>query len=192
MVEASPPSRKKAGLGRLGPASAFPRRLNSLRGLKPHGRPPGIVSSLFPAGGPIVALAAVAQFFDRLHAELHSTEFIRGRCCEPPHRDQLDLSRVEARTGRGSAREPAVRQGWSKPVGRAAQRLRSSAREAVRSPAANCNRDPRSAIPVRMLRAALRPPGEAAAVRRHTAETRTPGAGLARPYTVEASLAPGR
>jgi hypothetical protein len=32
-------------------------------------------------------------------------------------RCSLDLSRVEARTGRGSAREPAVRRGWGKPVG---------------------------------------------------------------------------
>ena len=89
--------------------------------------------------------------------------------------------------GRGSAREPAVRRGWGKPVGRASQRRRSGAREAVRSPAANCNRDPRSAIPVRTLRAAR---GEAA-VRRHTAKARTPGVGLVR-YDKEAPLAQGR
>jgi hypothetical protein len=117
-----------------------------------------------------------------------SNRTIRGRGCEHPHRDQLDPSRLEARAGRSTAREPAARRGWSKPVGRAAHKLRSSARDAVRSPAAIRNRDPRSAMQVRTLRAARRPPGEPLAVRRHTAKARPPEAPLVRHYT-EAPLA---
>src|SRR5258705_547281 len=74
-----------------------------------------------------------------------------------------------------------------RPADRAIHTRPSNAQDAVRNPAANRNRDPRSAKLGGTLRVGRRQPGEPRAARRHTGKTPPQEAELMRHYIGEAS-----
>jgi hypothetical protein len=98
-------------------------------------------------------------------------------------RDPLDPSRPAVRTGPSKApAEPAGLGGLGKRARQAIGRCWNIVRDSSRNPAANRNRDRRSAKPGGTLHVAQRPPPVPPAGRRHKEKAQLPEAELARRY----------